>query len=964
MPDGHTADRPPLVAAKIRVPAVKALPRERLHERLGRIFDHKLGLVIAPAGAGKTTLLAQFAHSVEEPVAWFRAESADGDAAALLAYLRFALAEALGGLAGSWRTIEDAATALERWGGRRALLVIDDLHALRGSPAEAALARLLDYAPRSLVVLAASRSAPGFDVSRLQVAGDLLEVRADDLRFRSWEVERLFRDVYRAPHPPEELAELARRTEGWAAGLQLFHLATRGRRADERRGILLGLASRSRFVREYLAGNVLGQLPPDLRRFLVDTCVLGRLSGALCDRLLGGSGSAELLDKLARGQIFTFEIEHEGTYRYHEVLRSYLSAVLVDEVGEAEARRRHVAAGAVLEEAGALHDALVAFCRGESWHDVGRLLGHEGEQIAHGPGEWLDLLPAALMREDPWVQLATARRWRAAGRLGEAVTSYRGAEEVDQAGRAGDISRRERLSLTRWLERPLVWPPDWSGLARAATVRDPLGVREQIPDDAPAPMLLVAGLAALLAGYAPDARATLERAAAAPDATATLAAGAWLGAGVAALLAGDPGARAFLDRTGEEAEAAGVPVLARFARTLAGVPVEGADGAHTGEDPGVAALEALCRGLAALHADVPAPGELARAARSFTEVGADVMAVWCTALRAVGLARQGADDAVRVARVAESRARTLGVPGAQALALIALAAARPKNHQAHGAPARRLAAECGIAVPAPPLPAEPASAVPPDAAAGVVVAAAPPVALRCFGRFQLTIEGAPCDFAGIRPRVRSLLRFLALHADAAVHREIITEALWPESKPDAGIRSLHVAVSTLRGVLPSVPELAVVRDGDAYCLTLPEGSHVDVVEFTRVLGAARDAEERGDLERAVAGYERTLDLHDGELLPEEGPADWVVAQRQHYDTEAADAAEALALLLFDRGDAAAGALACRRGLEVDRYRDGLWRVLVDGLETAGDAAAAARARQRYEEILAELGVGSHTMASG
>src|SRR5205823_14969921 len=145
------------------------------------------------------------------------------------------------------------------------------------------LERLIDYAPPSITFLIGSRALPGFNLSRLRVSGALLEISSEDLRFRSWEVERLFRDIYRAPLPPEELAELARRTEGWAAGLQLFHLATRGKSPQERRRILTALGSRSRLTREYLTRNVLDQLPAELRWFLVRTCVLTRLPGPICD---------------------------------------------------------------------------------------------------------------------------------------------------------------------------------------------------------------------------------------------------------------------------------------------------------------------------------------------------------------------------------------------------------------------------------------------------------------------------------------------------------------------------------------------------------------------------------------------------------------------------------------------------------------------------------------------------------
>src|SRR5205807_5764809 len=203
-----------------------------------------------------------------------------------------------------------------------------------------------------------SRAVPGFNLSRLRVSGALLEIGSEDLRFRSWEVERLFRDFYQEPLPPEELAELARRTEGWAAGLQLFHLATRGKPAQERRRILSALGSRSRLTREYLTRNGLGQLPTDLRWFLVRTCVMTRLTGPLCDAFLERSGSQQLLQELERRQIFTTATDDRGGYRYHEVLRSHLEQVLMEELGELQTRASYRRAGMLLEEHGAFAEEI------------------------------------------------------------------------------------------------------------------------------------------------------------------------------------------------------------------------------------------------------------------------------------------------------------------------------------------------------------------------------------------------------------------------------------------------------------------------------------------------------------------------------------------------------------------------------------------------------------------------------
>jgi ATP/maltotriose-dependent transcriptional regulator MalT len=198
-----------VLRSKTRAPQAKGLPRERLDAVLAQIWEHRLGLITAPAGSGKTTLLGHFVAAAGVPAGWYRAEPADSSAAAAVAHLERALVPALDGLRGGWTEIDDAIDALEGWTGTRGLLVVDDLHALWGTEAEGALERLLEHLPPSLNVLAATRRLPGFDLSRLRVAGTLLEITADDLRFRSWEVERLFRDVYGEHLPPNELAECA-----------------------------------------------------------------------------------------------------------------------------------------------------------------------------------------------------------------------------------------------------------------------------------------------------------------------------------------------------------------------------------------------------------------------------------------------------------------------------------------------------------------------------------------------------------------------------------------------------------------------------------------------------------------------------------------------------------------------------------------------------------------------------------
>ena len=551
---------------------------------------------------------------------------------------------------------------------------------------------------------------PSINLPRLRVSGELLELGPDDLRFRAWEVEQLFRDVYHDPVLPGDLAVLARRTEGWAAGLQLFHLATRGRSADERRRVLSGAEMSGRLLREYLAQNVLFGLPEDLREFLVDTCVLGRLSGPLCDRLRGTTGSGALLDELARRSVFTVPVEDaEDAFRYHEVLRQHLDRMLVEAIGEAEARARHAKAGSVLEADGALPEALRAYCRAEDWDAVRRLLGGQGERLAATEQSgWVDAVPPAIERHDPWVALAAARRARNDGRWSSAIDGYVRAEAAFGPARAADAPRRERQRIAAWLDPVAMPTPDAIGTLRTGLVREPvLSARDAARlDDASAPV--ARGLLHLAAGEVATAQRMLEGAADAGEAGAVACAAARLGAVVAARLGGrDWDARA-MDRAVEEAERAGSPWLARLGRSLAlrldpqwagGADASGNVEADLAHDTWGQALLDLAEAWAA-SADPERRLARADAATSgFRRLGAGVLEAWARGLAALAAASLGTPDARDAALGAESAGRAAGSQPARMYAYAALADVDEVRGAEYALLAETVAAETGLAVP-------------------------------------------------------------------------------------------------------------------------------------------------------------------------------------------------------------------------------------------------------------------------
>lgn len=941
-----------VVSARARPPHASGLLRERLRLALEGIWRHRLTLVVAPAGSGKTTTLAQFAATVDCPVAWYRAESGDTDEATALAYLESALSRACPSLARGWRDVEDAAAALEAWSGDRLLLVVDDLHEIDGTAALETLMRLVNYAAPPLSAVAAARADPTTNLSRLVVEGALLEIGSDDLRFRAWEVEQLFREYYGELVPPEDLAELARRTEGWAAGLQLFHLATRGRRPDERRAMLHALGVQGRLGRQYLADNVLQHLPADLCSFLVESSVLGRLSGPLCDNLLGRVDSREVLADLERRRLFTIEVG-DGWYRYHEVLRSHLEASLVERFGEHEARTRFRLAAELLEAAGLPGEALHAYCRAEDWGAVRRVLGSEGAALAAAHNTRLELLPPSLRHQDPWVGLAFARRLRAEGRWSSAVRAYRRVETLLPPP-ATDIARIERQALALWLAPPFEQRGDWNGLLRAATVRDPMAVVADAATLSRPWDVVIPGLASLLAGRMDEARSLLDDAGREQDASPLLSAVSQLAAGVAALLAGDGDAALDVEWAALEAERLGMDWLAQIGHGLlvlmrpdAGEPTALDQFRSRCDDPWGAGLATLLEGFGALHRSGSAraidPAELTGAAASFRDLGANTLGVWCDAVAAlVGV--RGGMGSPETAQTALRRARQVGVPGAEALATLAAAEADPQPAGSQRAAAEELLATCGLRALSAPQGESRSDGI-------------PSLRIRCFGRFELCADGEPVDLSGLKPRARSLLRLLALHANEPLHREVIVATLWPDADPDSGTRSLHVALSGLRqAVEPNAPRGAssvIERDGESYRLVVASDA-ADTLRFERALGAGAAAAARGDATGAVTALREALDLYRGELLPAEGPAEWVVDDRNRYRLKAAEASEDLAVLLAERGDLTGATAACEQTLRWDPYRDTTWQLLIRIQESAGNPAAATMVRRHYAALLESL----------
>lgn len=327
--------------------------REPLRERLDTYLSTSHVLVRAPAGYGKSTLLADWyrrgRHRVEERV-WISLDAEDDDPALFWAYFMGAFKDAgssVGDLAFSLLHGSEPVplpTILATFvndlvaSGIQRTVILDDLHLIEDESTLTGLLFLLERLPDTIRLILGSRSEPSLPLAKLRLSGRLQDVHAEDLAFDVEEAESYLeafsgsRPVIgsepKASHGQSDIRTLiARKTEGWIAGLQMAALTFRYGSADAQR--YEAFSGSSRQIYDFLLEEVLDQQPPETRDFLLATSILPFLSGALCDRLMDGSGSAELLESLHRANMFVVSLDEEQQrYRYHHLFAEVLQARL------------------------------------------------------------------------------------------------------------------------------------------------------------------------------------------------------------------------------------------------------------------------------------------------------------------------------------------------------------------------------------------------------------------------------------------------------------------------------------------------------------------------------------------------------------------------------------------------------------------------------------------------------------
>jgi len=451
-PGGHVT-QPVLIATKLHPPDVReqTIPRALLSERLSEGSRRRLTLVACPAGYGKTTLVAAWRESeaARRPIAWLTLDEGDNDPAVLWSYVIEALCRACPSLRESispeiTSTAPITEVALPRLVNElvaqgEIALVLDDFHRLSVGPAVDSVAWFIEHLPSTVQLVILTRTEPPLRLPALRAHGELLELRADDLRFTQREAGEFMNAHLNLDLSAEDIGSLVERTDGWPAGMYLAALSL-ARAAEADRGARVrSFGASNRHVVDYLTAEVLEAHDSLTQSLMVSTSILERLSGPLCDAVTETKGAAARLDALSRSNLFLVQLDDESDwYRFHHLFAQLLRVELQrrdpDSIPALHRRAYewHREHGSTDE---AIHHALKAGAVAEAADQVVAAWAPYGNDGKHFTVlRWLRGFPDGFMVDDPRLRAIEAWVLALCGQPAEAGAAITAIEKSDQLG--------------------------------------------------------------------------------------------------------------------------------------------------------------------------------------------------------------------------------------------------------------------------------------------------------------------------------------------------------------------------------------------------------------------------------------------------------------------------------------------------------------------------------------------------
>lgn len=455
-----------LLRTKLYAPPLRPnlVPRPHLIERLtrGLQLGHNLTLVSAPAGFGKTTLVREWLDTLRSDTArprqvinrtaWLSLDERDSDLVCFLAYLSAALNQVEGietpvgqGALAMLQSpqpppAEDILTSLindiTAIPGR-IILILDDYHLIESRPVDKAVTFLLEHLPPQLYLVIATRVDPDLPLARRRARSQLTELRAAELRFTSSEVAQFFNQVIGLELSSEDITTLENRTEGWISGLQLAAISMRGHK--DVTTFIKSFTGSHHFVVDYLIEEVLEQQTPTIQTFLLQTAILDRLSGPLCDALTGQENGQVTLEALEHANLFVVPLDAERRwYRYHHLFADLLRRRLRQKEPH-WVPTLHIKASEWYRQNGFVDEAIEHTMRAEDFEQAARLIDEYVDAIwvrgQHGKlRRWLVEMPVELVFSRPQLSSFYALYLFTSGQQDAAERGLQAAEQALEPG--------------------------------------------------------------------------------------------------------------------------------------------------------------------------------------------------------------------------------------------------------------------------------------------------------------------------------------------------------------------------------------------------------------------------------------------------------------------------------------------------------------------------------------------------
>jgi LuxR family transcriptional regulator, maltose regulon positive regulatory protein len=428
-----------ILPTKLNQPLLRTdlIIRSGLISKLNDGLNKRLILISAPAGFGKTTLVNSWLAEQKMPVTWFSLDKADNDPSRFYNYLFAALVKVFPNIENNCEgklNFADSPSCetllfsliqeMEEW-SNGAIFVLDDYHVIKNPIIHETVQfiiknmSLINSEPaggrKGILPVIVSRSDPPFPLSKWRLQNELVEIRMNDLKFSEIDTKAFFRRESGLDISDQQAKAITTQTEGWIAGIQLAAISLREQHSDDLDSFIQGFSGGNHLVADYLVNEVISLLPDNLQNFLINTSILDRMSGPVCDEILGTHDSQAILEELEKSNLFLIPLDEQRIwFRYHHLLSEYL-AKRRNQLAKQPIQNMHLHAARWFEKNHYFDESIQHFLAADQTDEAVRIITENASPILNQGkmyylGELIAYFPEEAFELWPW--LCIYRAWK------------------------------------------------------------------------------------------------------------------------------------------------------------------------------------------------------------------------------------------------------------------------------------------------------------------------------------------------------------------------------------------------------------------------------------------------------------------------------------------------------------------------------------------------------------------------